>query len=94
MHHRWTRNALANLNDLAEYIAADNPHAAADVVRRIMAAIESLKEYPALGGPGRVANTRELIVPETAYIVPYRIKGKHIEILRIIHASRRWPDDF
>ncbi len=94
MRHKWTRTALANLNDLAEYIAGDNPRAAADVVRRIIAAIDSLKEYPAIGRPGRVANTRELVVPETPYIVPYRINGKRIEILRIIHAARRWPDDF
>ena len=94
MRHKWTRTALANLNDLAEYIAQDNPRAAADVVKRIVAAIEGLGENPAIGRPGRVANTRELVVPATPYIVPYRIKGDSIEILRVMHGARRWPDDF
>jgi len=94
MRLKWTRTALANLSDLAEYIAQDKPRAAVDVVERIVTAIDSLKEYPAIGRPGRVANTRELLVPETSYIVPYRVRGKRLEILRIIHASRRWPDDF
>jgi addiction module toxin, RelE/StbE family len=91
---KWTRTALANLNDLAEYIAQDNPRAAAEMVDRIVAAIERLKTYPALGRPGRVPNTRELVLTATPYIVPYRVKGKNIEILRVFHAARRWPDDF
>ncbi len=91
---KWTRTALANLNDLAEYIAQDNPRAAAEMVDRIVAAIERLKTYPALGGPGRVPNTRELVVTITPYIIPYRVKGKNIQILRVFHTARRWPDDF
>jgi toxin ParE1/3/4 len=91
---KWTRAALANLNDLAEYIAQDNPRAAAEMVDRIVAALEKLKAYPALGRPGRVPNTRELVVAKTPYIIPYRVKGKNIEILRVFHAARCWPDDF
>jgi toxin ParE1/3/4 len=91
---KWTRTALANLNDLAEYIAQDNPRAAAEMVDRIVAAIEKLKTHPSLGRPGRVPNTRELVVAATPYIIPYRVKGRNIEILRVFHGARRWPEDF
>jgi len=91
---RWTRTALANLDDLAEYIVKDNPRAAADMVERIIAAIDRLRSHPALGRPGRVPNTRELVVAGTSYIVPYRVKARSIEALRVFHAARRWPDDF
>jgi toxin ParE1/3/4 len=94
MRVRWARSALANLDDLAGYIAQDNPPAAGEMVVRILAAIERLKAHPALGRPGRVPNTRELVVTGTPYVIPYRIKGKSIEILRVFHAARRWPTDF
>lgn len=79
---RWTRTALANLNDLAEYIAQDNPRAAAHMVARILSSIEKLKAHPSIGRPGRVPNTRELVISGTPYIIPYRVKGSHIELLR------------
>ena len=56
-----------------EYIAQDNPAAAQLVVHRIVAAIKLLSENPALGHPGRIPGTRELVVPNTRYIVPYRV---------------------
>jgi toxin ParE1/3/4 len=91
---KWLRVALANLNAEAEYIAEDNPAAAGRVVQRILRAVDLLKQNPAMGRAGRVAGTRELIVPETPYIIPYRVRGDDIEILRVFHASRRWPEKF
>jgi toxin ParE1/3/4 len=87
MRLRWTRAALTNLNDLAEYIARDNPRAAAEMVERIVAALDGLRDHQAIGRPGRVANTRELVVPKTPYILPYRVKGQYIEILRVFHSA-------
>jgi len=47
---------------------------------------------PALGKAGRVAKTRELVVAGTPYIVIYRVKDNRLEILRIFHGARQWPD--
>src|ERR1700683_5532613 len=44
------------------------------------------------GHPGRGPGTRELVIPKTPYIVPYRIRGTTIEIARVYHSSRRWPE--
>jgi plasmid stabilization system protein ParE len=38
-----------------------------------------------------VPGTRELVVLKTRYIVPYRVCGEVIEILRVFHTSRRPP---
>jgi plasmid stabilization system protein ParE len=92
MRIRWLRNALRNLEDEAAYIVADDAAAAAVVVRRVLDAVASLAEQPALGRPGRVPGTRELIVPRTRYIVPYRVRDGTVEILRVFHTSRRLPD--
>ncbi len=35
--------------------------------------------------------TRELVVTGTPYIVPYRVKGQEVEVLRVYHGARHWP---
>jgi toxin ParE1/3/4 len=93
MRIRWLRTALRNLNELAQYIAKDNPRAAVQMVRRIKTAAQQLQKYPALGRLGRVTDTRELIIPGTTYLIPYRIKGDELHILRVFHGSQDWPED-
>jgi toxin ParE1/3/4 len=88
---RWLKIALANLDAEAECIAEDNPAAAGRVVEKILRAVDLLKKNPAIGRAGRVAGTRELVVAETPYIIPYRVRGESVEILRVFHAARKWP---
>jgi toxin ParE1/3/4 len=76
----------------ASYIAQDDPAAAAEVAHRIVDATETLGKFPAAGRPGRVPGTRELIVSGTPYLLPYRVKEDVVEILRVLHAGRRWPE--
>ena len=59
---RWTTPANADFLGIVEWIKARNPRAAARVGRRILDAVEALGAHPYLGKPGRVANTRELVV--------------------------------
>lgn len=94
MRIRWVRRALVNLAQEAEYIARDDPEAAARTVGRIVSSIDRLAAYPASGRPGRVPGTRELVVPGTPYLVPYRVRGDAVEILRVLHAARQWPSKF
>ena len=92
MQVRWLRKALRNLDDEATYIAADDAGAARLVVKRVRDAVAKLEAQPGHGQPGRVPGTRELIVAKTSYIVPYRVRGTTVEVLRVFHTSRRLPD--
>jgi len=92
MRVRWLRKALRNLDEEATYIATDDAGAAGLVVHRVLEAVAKLAEQPGLGRPGRVAGTRELLVNKTRYIVPYRVRGDTVEILRVFHTSRRLPE--
>jgi toxin ParE1/3/4 len=92
MKLRWLRQALRNLDDEATHIAADDAAAARLVVQRVLSAVATLAAQPGLGRPGRVPGTREGVVLKTRYIVPYRVRGEVIEILRVFHTSRRLPD--
>ena len=94
MRVRWLRIARANLNAEADYIAQESPAAAARLVLRLVQAVERLKTHPAMGRPGRVSGTRELVVPGTPYVIPYRVRGDSIEIIRVLHSARRWPEEF
>jgi toxin ParE1/3/4 len=88
---RWLRTALANLEAHAQYIARDNPAAARRVVAAIERSVALVARYLASGRRGRVESTRELVVPGTPYIVPYRVRGHTLQILRVFHATRKWP---
>lgn len=91
MRVRWLKRALLDLDVAEAYIAQDDPQAAAGVILRIVRAISLLKEQPGLGRAGRVPGTKELVVPNTPYIVPYRVKDEVVQILRVYHSSRKWP---
>jgi toxin ParE1/3/4 len=61
------------------------------VAQRIFDAVALLAASPQMGRPGRVNGTREMIVPKTRLLIPYRIRDGVIEILRVFHTSRRPP---
>jgi len=93
MQIKWLKKALQNVDEEAKYIAQENPAAAQKVIQRVVDAVRLLADDPALGRPGRIHGTRELVIPDTRYIVPYRVKPRlnRIEILRVFHTSRRAP---
>jgi plasmid stabilization system protein ParE len=47
-----------------------------------------------MGRPGRVPGSRELVIPRTPSIVPYRLVGNPIQVLWVFHSARRWPRGF
>jgi len=90
---RWTRLAEQDLEAIAEYVGQDSPAAAARVVLELIdQAATLLPAHPALGRPGRVLGTRELVIGHLPYIIAYRVRDRDVEILRVLHTSRAWPD--
>ena len=87
----WTPAALQDLSDIRNYIALDNDAAAQRIIQRIFEQVGILETMPGLGRPGRITSTRELVVSGTPYIVPYRVQEGRLEILRVLHAARKWP---
>lgn len=87
----WLKKALLNLDEIAEYIALDNSIAAIQMVNVIESQVNLLLTQLAIGRPGRVLGTRELVITNMPYLVPYRIKNNTVEILRVFHTSRNPP---
>lgn len=79
---------------IAQYIGQDSPVAAIRVVLELIEQTEiSLTRHAAIGRPGRVIGTRELVMGNLPYVIPYRVRDGAIEILRVLHTSRRWSRD-
>jgi toxin ParE1/3/4 len=93
MDVKWTKKALNSLAEIAKYIEKDNPLRAGTFVKEIREKTNTLGEFPGIGRPGRVPGTRELVVHKN-YIVPYRVRGENVEIIRVHHAGKRWPKVF
>jgi len=93
MRIEWSAFALADRGAIFDYIEADNPKAAISVDETIRAQIATLAKFPESGRPGRVRETRELVISGTAYIAAYRVEGNIVRILRILHGAQRWPDE-
>jgi toxin ParE1/3/4 len=91
---KWLRQALQNLADEADFIAQDSPKSAAELIKHLMQSADSLATHPQMGRPGRVPGTRELVVTRFPYILPYRVRGENVEILRVFHTARKWPQRF
>ena len=92
MRLHWTKHAERDLDKIASYIGQDSPTAAARVVLELIDQVEAnLPKRPAIGRPGRVLGTRELVIGRLPYVLPYRVREMDIEILRVLHTSRRWP---
>lgn len=86
--------AREDLREIFLYIATDNPAAARLVLTRIKDRVKELQDNPHIGRPGRVPGTRELVISKTPYLAPYQVSGEVLQILRVYHGSRQWPESF
>lgn len=87
----WRARARADLLDIIDHIADDNPDAAQSLMDEIEAKMSKLPDHPKLYKPSvRVKGLRELVVTSN-YIVLYRDGPHLVEIVNIIHARRQWP---
>jgi toxin ParE1/3/4 len=87
----WSRRAIRHLVALREFIARDSEQNASLVAERILHSIELLQTQPDMGRPGRVLGTRELVVPNTPYVIPYRVKRERLELIAVFHGRQEWP---
>ena len=85
----WTEPALLDLDEIAEYIALDNPLGASRYVRRVFDRVERLEAHPQSGKrPAELVRTpyREVVVPPCRIF--YRVEGTAVFILYVMRAER------
>jgi toxin ParE1/3/4 len=67
------------------------PKRLAGVVSKIVESVDRLVHQPHSGRPGRLAGTRELIVPGTPYVIPYRVRTGRLDLIAVFHGKQKWP---
>jgi toxin ParE1/3/4 len=82
----WTNRALKRLDDIADFIARDNPLRAQTFVIELRNKLEVLKTQ-SLGSSGRVFGTKELVLHPN-YLAVYRIKANQVQVLTILHTAQ------
>jgi toxin ParE1/3/4 len=86
----WTKSALNELNEIAEYIALHNPIAASHLVEKIFTKIERLEQFPESGRtPPELLQFgyREVVIPPCRIF--YRIAN---DTVYIVHTCREERD--
>jgi len=87
---RYRRRALADIENIHDYLHERSPRAATEVVARIRAAAERLSLWPRAGHIGRVAMTYEWVVVGTPYIIVYEIDEAvaEVAIIAVFHGAQ------
>jgi toxin ParE1/3/4 len=85
----WTEPALLDLNEVAEYIALDDPAAASKMVQTVFDRVGRLATYPNSGKrPAELPRTpyREVVVPPCRIF--YRVEEESVFILYVMRSER------
>lgn len=86
----WASSAEQDRADIVDYIAQDNPLAAADMDNVFGKAANRLAEHPLMGKQGPVPGTRE-IFPHANYRLVYEVVRDQVWVLALVHTARKWP---
>ena len=91
MRLRYSRGALADLDEIFNYIARDNPGAAARLIERIEEIASLLAKHPYIGVITRKPAIRRF--PVGKYLIVYEVGSDEIVIQYVRHGARRRPWD-
>ena len=86
----WTEPALADLDAIADYIAAENSGAASAFVKRVYEHVGQLEDFPESGSKplelGKSTRYRQIVEPPCR--VFYRFDGERVYVLYVMRAER------
>jgi toxin ParE1/3/4 len=91
---RLSPRFLAEMKHQIAWIAAHDIRAAVAAEMRVRVALRRLGRFPELGRVGRVADTRELSVPRTRFVIAYRLRDGVVEAAALLHSAQQWPGSF
>jgi toxin ParE1/3/4 len=88
---RYSRRALAQLDEILSYLATENRRVAVSLLKRINALASLIERHPAIGRPTDLRNVRVFRAAPYPYLIFYSVHeaGRHITVLRIRHTARK-----
>ena len=91
MRVRWTSDAADDLERISDYIAEDRSETARRIALDIVRSVDALETFPNRGRPGRVEDTRELVLAPLPFIAVYEVGEQEVKVLRLLHGAQQWP---
>lgn len=90
MRLEWRPMALEDRDAIMAFIGQDNPAAALQLDEDFEAKAAQACSKPTLYKPGRMKDTREIVV-RPSYVMVYQVEADALVILRVLHAAQQWP---
>lgn len=92
MSVNWSATAAAQLQAIRDYLARSSPGYAQALAERIVERTERLATEPLIGAEVREYGDETIReVFEHPYRILYRVQAQEIQVIAVIHASRRLP---
>ena len=91
MELRWTQEAAADLERIADYLFEHTPDHAARLVRVLYEAPATLLTFSNRGRLGKKEGTRELVMSPLPYVLVYTVREDAVYVVRILHGAQQWP---
>jgi toxin ParE1/3/4 len=85
----WSEPALSDLDAIADYIALENPVAAAELVQRVVGHVGQLADHPESGSrPQELKRSRYRQIVEPPCRVFYRYDGQKVFVLHVMRSEQ------
>jgi len=90
---RKTDQAIDDLADIWNYIAADNPPAADKLIAELLTLFDKTGDFPEIGRAADEIAPGFRTLRRGSYLLIYRIQttDKPIELVRVVHSAQDWP---
>lgn len=87
----FSKIALNNLIEITNYYESNQIGLGYRLVKALETHLVTLQFNPKIGRYGKVHNTRELVLHDFPFVIVYRVQGKVLQIIQILHQSMKYP---
>ena len=91
MKLRWTPRAVADMEEISDYLVAVSPQAWEHLLLRVERLTETILDFPLMGKAGLLPGTREFVLSGTPYILVFQLKDDSVVILSVRDGRMRLP---
>lgn len=89
----WTKKSQIALRSIYEYISKNNEDLAKEIIACIINVVKNtIPDYKHIGRAGKIFGTREFVLSKYPYIIVYKVKDNCLYIVRVLHASMKYPN--
>ena len=93
MSVKWAISAQKDLLEISQYLLTNEDEKTAELIsQKILDSAKILYSFPLSGRIGRIEGTRETKIQRLPYVLVYQCNDGYVEIVRIFHTSRLFPE--